>query len=83
LSWGGGACCRSERDWRWGVGWEETRLEMDAGEEGLAEVALDDFFGVADGGEVGAGVPLEEEIEIGGELGVEGSGEGDVGEVGS
>jgi hypothetical protein len=30
------------------------------GEEALAEVAGDDFFGVADGGEVDAGVPAEE-----------------------
>jgi hypothetical protein len=40
-----------------------------ASEEAFAEVAADDVFGVADGGEVGAGVPLEEEVEIGGEPG--------------
>ena len=44
---------------------------MAGGEEALAEVAADDVFGVADGGEVGAGVPLEEQVEVGGELGVE------------
>ncbi len=45
--------------------------EMPGGEEALAEVAADDLFGVADGGQVGAGVPLEQEIEIKGELGAE------------
>jgi hypothetical protein len=30
------------------------------GEEGFAEVAGDDFFRIADGGEVDAGVPAEE-----------------------
>jgi hypothetical protein len=44
-------------------------------EEAFAEVAADDLFGVADGGEVGAGVPLEEEVEISGELGEEGFGQ--------
>ncbi len=39
------------------------------GEEAFAEVAADDLFGVANGGEVGAGVPFEEEIEVEGELG--------------
>ena len=42
---------------------------MVGAEEAFAEVAPDDVFGVADGGEVGAGVPLEEEVQIGGELG--------------
>ena len=46
--------------------------EVEAGEETLAEVAADDFLGFADGGEVGAGVPLEEQVEVGGELGIEG-----------
>ena len=32
--------------------------DVACGEEALAEVAADDLFGVADGGEVGAGVPL-------------------------
>jgi len=41
---------------------------MLAGEEALAEVGADDGFWVADGGEVGAGVPLEEEIEVGTKL---------------
>jgi hypothetical protein len=53
-----------------GVGWEAWS-EVPGSEEAFAEVAADDFFGVADGGEVGAGVPLEEEVEVGGELGVE------------
>ena len=44
-------------------------VEVLGGEEAFAEVAADDLFRVADGGEVGAGVPLEEEIEIDGELG--------------
>jgi hypothetical protein len=38
------------------------------GEEAFSEVATDDFLWVADGGEVGASVPLEEEIEVDGEL---------------
>jgi hypothetical protein len=42
--------------------------EMAGGEETLTEVAANDLFGVADGGEIGAGVPLEEEIEVDGEL---------------
>ena len=40
-------------------------------EEALAEVAADDLLGVADGGEVGTGVPLEQKVEVGGELGAE------------
>jgi hypothetical protein len=47
------------------------RVEVAGGEEALAEVAADDLFGVADGGEVGAGVPLEEEIEVERELTIE------------
>jgi hypothetical protein len=47
------------------------QAKVTGGEEAFAEVATDYFFGVADGGEVGAGVPFEEEIEIGGELGEE------------
>ena len=41
-------------------------------EEALAKVAPDDLLGIADGGEVGAGVPLEEKIEVRGELGEDG-----------
>jgi len=37
-------------------------------EEAFSEVAADDLFRVADGGKVGAGIPLEEEIEVGGKL---------------
>jgi hypothetical protein len=37
---------------------------MAGGEEGFAEVAGDDFFGIADGGEVNAGVPAEEYIDV-------------------
>ena len=36
------------------------RKEVAGGEEGFAEVAGDDFFWIADGGEVDAGVPVEE-----------------------
>ena len=53
---------------------------MLGGEEALAGVPGDDVAGVADGGEVGAGVPFEEEVEVGGELGEEVRGW--VGEVG-
>jgi len=41
---------------RGGLGLEEVA----GGEEGFAEVAGYDFFGLADGGEVDAGVPAEE-----------------------
>jgi hypothetical protein len=41
--------------------------QMAGGKEAFAEVATDDLFGITDGGEVGAGVPLEEEIKVGGE----------------
>ena len=41
---------------------------MAGGEETFAEVTADDFFGVADGGEVSSGVPFEEQVEIDGEL---------------
>ena len=37
-------------------------------EEGLSEVARDDFFWSADGGEVDARVPVKKKIEIGGDL---------------
>ena len=43
--------------------------EIRRGEEAFAEVAADDLFRIANGGEVGAGVPLEQKVEIGGELG--------------
>ena len=56
--------------------------ELEAGEEAFAEVALDDGLGVADGGEVGAGIPLEQEVQVGGELGVEARGDGSGVEVG-
>jgi len=55
--------------------------EMAGGEEAFSEVAADDLFRVADGGEVGVGVPLEEEVEIEGELGDEAR--RDVGEIGA
>src|SRR5208282_6180312 len=38
--------------------------EVTRGEEGFAEVAGDDFFGVADGGEVDAGIPADEYIDV-------------------
>jgi len=37
---------------------------MSRGEEGFAEVAGDDLVWVADGGEVDAGVPAEEYIDV-------------------
>src|ERR1700677_234336 len=36
-------------------------------------MAADDLFGIADRGEIGAGVPLEEEIEVDGKLAIEAS----------
>ena len=44
------------------------RIQMAGGKEGFAEVASDDLFGIADGGEVDARVPAQEEVEIAGEL---------------
>src|SRR5579863_167004 len=38
--------------------------QLAGGEEGLAEVAADDVFWVADGGEVDAGIPVEEYIDV-------------------
>jgi hypothetical protein len=38
--------------------------EVAGGEEAFAEVAGYDFFGVADAGEVDAGVPAEEYIDV-------------------
>jgi hypothetical protein len=38
---------------------------MAGGEEAFAEVAGDDVFWVADGGEVDAGVPAEKYIDVG------------------
>ena len=38
--------------------------QLAGGEEGLAEVAADDVFGVADGGEIDAGIPAEEYIDV-------------------
>jgi hypothetical protein len=38
--------------------------QVTGGEEALAEVAGDDFFGVTDGGEVDAGVPAEKYIDV-------------------
>jgi hypothetical protein len=37
---------------------------MAGGQEALAEVAGDDVFGVADGGQVDARVPTEEYIDV-------------------
>ena len=37
---------------------------MAGGEEGFAEVAGDYFFWIPDGGEVDAGVPVEEYIDV-------------------
>ncbi len=44
---------------------------MTGGEEALAEVAADYLFRISDGSEVGASVPLQEEVEVDGELGDE------------
>ena len=55
---------------------------MDAGEEAFAEVAADDFFGFADGGEVGAGVPAEKKIKVDAELSVKVRRSWHAGEVG-
>ena len=41
-----------------------VREEVTSGEEGFSEVAGDDFFGIADGGEVNAGIPVEEYIDV-------------------
>jgi hypothetical protein len=38
--------------------------EVVGGEEGFAEVAGHDFFRIADGGEVDAGVPVEKYIDV-------------------
>ena len=62
----GETCSRAEVEEGGGVG-----VEMTGGEEAFAEVAADDLLRIADGGEVSAGVPLEEEIEVEGELSVE------------
>jgi hypothetical protein len=47
---------------------------MTGREEALAKVAADDLFRIADRGEVGTGVPLEQEVEVGGELSEQGCG---------
>ena len=39
-------------------------VEVAGGEEALAEVTGDDLFGVADGGQVDAGIPAEEYIDV-------------------
>ncbi len=44
-------------------------IEVLGGEEAFAEVAADDLLWVADSGQVGAGVPLEKEVQVGGEPG--------------
>jgi len=43
--------------------------EMSGGEEAFSEMTSNDLFGVADGGEIGAGVPLEKKVEVEGEFG--------------
>ena len=40
------------------------REEMACGEEGFAKMASDNFFGIADGGEVDAGIPAKEYIDV-------------------
>lgn len=44
---------------------------MTRGEETLPEVTADDLPGIANGSEICAGIPLQEEIEIDRELGEE------------
>lgn len=51
-----------------GKKWSEVKTD----EEALAKVPADNLFRVADGGEIGSGVPPEEQIEVNAELGVEG-----------
>jgi hypothetical protein len=46
-------------------------INLAGGKEALAKVAADDLLRVADGGEIGAGVPFEEKVEVKGELGEE------------
>jgi hypothetical protein len=52
-----------------------VEVEVTGGEEAFTEVALDDLFRLADGCEVGAGVPLKEKVEVSGELGKESRGD--------
>jgi hypothetical protein len=44
------------------------RGDAPGAEEAVREVAGDDFAGFADGGEVGAGIPLEQKRQVGGKL---------------
>lgn len=41
--------------------------QMAGGEETFSKVPADDLFRIADGGEIGPGVPPEEQVEVGGE----------------
>jgi hypothetical protein len=59
----------------------DAGVKVAGGKEALAKVAADDLLRIADGGEVGACVPFEEEVEVGGEVGKEVS--GDFGKVGN
>jgi len=59
--------------WESGAGAEveqgvNSRWEAGGAEDGLEEMAAEDSLFVADGGEVGSGVPFLEEGQIGGEL---------------
>ncbi len=50
---------------RLGIGLDiEPWLQVHAGEEALTKVAADHLFGGADGGEVGSGVPAEQQVEV-------------------
>ncbi len=51
-----GSGAKVEKGGAGGQAWDE----VEAGEEAFAEVAADDVLGIADGRDVGAGVPLEE-----------------------
>ena len=53
-----------------GHGGRRERENMAGGEEGFSEVAGEDFFGIADSGEVDACVPAQEQIEVGGDVAV-------------
>jgi hypothetical protein len=59
----------------------DAGVKVAASKEALAKVAADDLLRIADGREIGAGVPFEEEVEVSGEVGKEVS--GDFGKVGN
>jgi len=60
---------------------DRANVKVLGGEEAFSEVAADDLLGIADRGEVSAGVPLEEEVEVCAKLGEESGGDIGFGEV--